>query len=311
MNAKQLIHRWAQQEKSDGRSGNVHFSGTSLNFYRREIACFYPVLDKQKRQVVAVSRNTYSPLTTQKQNMAWQATTQYRQIKTDFFTDCLSRNWDRARLQIVNSLLKEIHTAAGELVGKRNVIDRIDRIQHKASDALSFFREFCKRREYPKNIPISFNLLNALAGNRATAETVLAKHYAPKLAQQVERDRYRSEHAREIEQQKNAKLIEKEQERLKDWLAGGPSDYFYHLPIALRVRESTNEIETSRGARVPINAALMLYERLSTSPETVAGFKIGDFTVRDFIGSNGDRMLRVGCHEIPFKEIERIKAQLQ
>lgn len=310
MNAKQLIHRWAQQEKSDGRSGNVHFSSTSLNFYRREIACFYPVLDKEERQIVGVSRNTYSPLTTQKQNLAWQATTQYRQIPTDFFTDCLDRNWERARLQIVNAALKEIHEAANELPGKRNVIDRIDRIQTKASNTLLFFREFCKRREYPKNSPVSFFVLCQLARDRASARDQLIKHYAPKLLQQFERDEYRQAHAEEIQRAKNAAIIAKEQERLKDWLASGPSDYFYHLPIALRVRASTNEIETSRGARVPINAALLLYDRLITSPETVAGFKIGDFTVRDFIGSNGDRMLRVGCHEIPFKEIERIRGEL-
>lgn len=310
MNAKQLIHRWAQQEKSEGRSGNVHFSGEGLRFYAREIARFYPVLDKEERQIVCVSRNTYSPLTTQKQNIAWQATTQYRQIGTDFFTDCLDRKWERARLQIVNALLCEIHTAAGQLVGKRNVIDRIDRIQTKASSTLLFFREFCKRREYPKNTPLSFKLLGELGNNRTTATTALAKHYAPKLLKQVERDQYRADHAEEIQRIKNAAIIAKEQERLKDWLAGGPADYFAHLPIALRVRTSTNEIETSRGARVPINAALLLYDRLTTSPETVTGFKIGDFTVRDFIGSNGDRMLRVGCHEIPFKEIERIRGEL-
>ena len=72
----------------------------------------------------------------------------------------------------------------------------------------------------------------------------------------------------------------------------------------IRVRKSGNEIESSLGARVPIKEARVLYKAIKAG-KPVHGMKIGYYTVT---GLNGT--LRIGCHEIQRKEVDRLAAVL-
>lgn len=309
MTSKQLIHRWAQQTHAHGTSGNVRFDGASLTFYREEIGRFYDARSKDDRRVVLISQNSYSSLTSQKQNAAYYATSQYYRIGVDSFTGYFSTDWNRAKVQILELKLKALLSSLQSLEHKRNVTDTIDAIGTSANWLLTFMGEFCKRKDYPKNNALTFNQVVKLAGGRNVCLNEIARKFCPKIVDKFEREQARTAKASAKRIAEQHRYAEQQAENIARWKAGeSVQSAFYNLPIYLRIVDDT--IETSRGARVPLRSALELYNRIAIAPQLVAGFQIGDFTVRDFIGTNGDRILRVGCHDIPFKEIERIREQL-
>ena len=73
----------------------------------------------------------------------------------------------------------------------------------------------------------------------------------------------------------------------------------YQGPVLLRVKGA--EIETTRGAYVPIEGAKELWAMIKEH-RPVHGFEIGHYTVTGLI----DGKLVIGCHEIPLREVARM-----
>jgi len=127
----------------------------------------------------------------------------------------------------------------------------------------------------------------------------------------------------ESEKRKQAKL-EKEKQELQIACGGNvvvywhkhgtlPQGYsaYYHLPYTC-CRIVSDEIVTSRGARVPLERAKKLIpiikrQKERSVTENDLHVKIGFYTLTD-IWANGD--IQVGCHYIPFSEIEYIDNQI-
>jgi hypothetical protein len=73
-------------------------------------------------------------------------------------------------------------------------------------------------------------------------------------------------------------------------------------PTMLRI--VGDEIETSRGARVTVRAAVRAWPHLKAHqvpPQPVGQFEAGEFR---------DGILYIGCHAIPVAELNRVAAQL-
>lgn len=117
--------------------------------------------------------------------------------------------------------------------------------------------------------------------------------------------------------QRNAEILKRNKQEIADWQNGVPySSIPYAVPeIYLRVRDG--EIETSRGARFPVDHALKALRiirsvklsgepyRRGSSHETI---HVGHYSI-DSIDKNGN--VTVGCHRILNGEIERIGALLE
>lgn len=69
----------------------------------------------------------------------------------------------------------------------------------------------------------------------------------------------------------------------------------------LRLSSDGENIETSRGARIPVTVAKGLWRRLQRN-ESIDGMNLGHYTVNTFLND----ILTVGCHKIPFSELEII-----
>ena len=69
----------------------------------------------------------------------------------------------------------------------------------------------------------------------------------------------------------------------------------------LRINKEANEVETSRGAKVPLDEALRLCNTI-VQKKPIREVMIGHYTVRDIDKDN----LYIGCHTIPLKEIYRV-----
>jgi hypothetical protein len=75
--------------------------------------------------------------------------------------------------------------------------------------------------------------------------------------------------------------------------------------VFLRVNPLTQEVETSKGARVGIREAHCLYSMINAG-KSIHGHKIGNYTCVSYV--NG--ILTIGCHNIDRFEIDKIAPQL-
>ena len=106
---------------------------------------------------------------------------------------------------------------------------------------------------------------------------------------------------------KNAKRKDRERKKssakaIKEWLKGkrDTSSLAYDVATMLRFLPKANEVETSRGARVPAPKAQLLYSLIKKGAD-VTGATIGMYTVN----SATDEGATIGCHFIPMEKINR------
>lgn len=101
-------------------------------------------------------------------------------------------------------------------------------------------------------------------------------------------------------------------ERIAEWIAGGRVAYPHGLPIACRVIGG-DTVETSRGARVPLDQALRLAGLAKDCRERGLSLSLRGVTVGQYQGTSIDRdgTLHVGCHSIPWESIADAMARFE
>lgn len=91
---------------------------------------------------------------------------------------------------------------------------------------------------------------------------------------------------------------------------------YYYMPVSIpcMLRVSGEEIETSRGARIPLDHAPRIWRLVSACVSTGREYvrnghteHAGNYAI-DKVSADGT--LRAGCHTIPYAELERMAAQL-
>jgi hypothetical protein len=128
----------------------------------------------------------------------------------------------------------------------------------------------------------------------ADVTRLLAEHDAALTAVRV---RQQAEYVRlEAEQRVKYVLL------VKDWLAGGDYLNLINYPDTL-LREKDGEVETSRGALVPVYAARRLF-CLWSQGRDVVGRRVGHYHVEEAT----PEQVVIGCHRIVKEEIHRFAA---
>jgi hypothetical protein len=108
-----------------------------------------------------------------------------------------------------------------------------------------------------------------------------------------------------------AKRIKEQAEALENWRAGHDVRNNFEV-TALRIKNE--EIQTTRGARIPLDHAVKFWGLIKSWHEKGIQYvkdhhsiNLGHYTVNKFDG----KTLTVGCHSIPFSEIQIIATQLK
>ena len=308
-NASEVIHLWAQQIQDEAHSSNVSFKtskrhgedgsdiGDVLYSYSTPIAAFR---DSAKGLVVILNNYSYSHTTSGHQSDIRSAVTQ--QI---FDYDNIPK-W-------VSQDVKTIGKGRG-YYGRKSVSDEPHKIEasqiwqqyHDIYVALlgtACLKKFNRTSNDRKNMAFSF----ATKANLIKEYFALSDDDYPVLTFEV------TQELQAVLDAANAKKAEKErlaferskQERL-DWLAGVSHTYpnAHTNPIVLRIHPSEkNKVQTSRGAVVPLRVCASLYKAFKnqTMPDDT---QVGNFTLQGVF----DWGIRIGCHDIQAKELERFAA---
>ena len=117
--------------------------------------------------------------------------------------------------------------------------------------------------------------------------------------------------ALELAKIRQAQRIIEQAEALEQWRAGHDVRNYFEV-TALRIKN--DEIETTRGAKIPLDHAVKFWGLIKSWHDKGFSYvkdhhsiNLGHYTVNKFDGQT----LTVGCHSIPYSEIESIAHQLR
>ena len=136
------------------------------------------------------------------------------------------------------------------------------------------------------------------------------KYETPNLDHLMESALRADKEAKAIEKVRKAERIKEQAEALINWRKGEDVRNRFEI-TALRIKE--DQIETTKGARIPVDHAVKFWGLIKSWHEKGVSYvkdhhsiHLGNYSVNRFEND----VLTVGCHSIPYSEIESIANQL-
>jgi hypothetical protein len=274
MNNSELAHRWANQSHNQGTGSSMFFEKERIYSYGHhfEIA---RIVKKNIGYggVILYNSRGYSNSTVKHQNHV------YRAIDTDAYKvfHISDKNFDNLKngIEEYKETIKYLFEQAAK--AKKHGDLYLSQASEKIKTMLDFIKEFNLNKDDEVNI-----LEDKLNTGDLLSPEAIAK-------------------IKESEKLRIAKQLEKRKDDINDWL-NGKEKYLNNIDeIFLRIKNDM--VQTSYGAEVEIAEAKMLLS-LIRSGKPVHGISIGYYTVNSY--SNG--ILKIGCHKLKDKEINRFAA---
>lgn len=298
----QVAHYWANKVQAEGRSKNVFFEGDRIYSYGRHF-CMGRHLPGD---TVALSTRTYSPSTSRQQSKVRAAVRHLRVVYCHDPDASAASN----QLQTILSIEgKNIAAAAPRI--------RQSTRETLKADAVGLAVQF---NEYLRALPADER------GN-VTPFVIDGELLDNIERQRAQRDAQEAERRRLDEEARKVALAD----AVAAWRRGEYVRHNLHtLPVMLRLvrnkgrhtggllREGKEDvIETSHGAEVPVKSVSGIWYlvqqaraggvQLDAETMAKAATRLGVYELR-FIRADGS--IVVGCHDIPYAELERMAVEL-
>lgn len=271
-NTSECAHVWANMSQAEGRAGNVHFDGATFYSYWTAVAKLF---EKNGERFALLSNHQYSVSTNGQHIPAARSAI---------------RGTPFAYVRIVEPGCAIDHD--------RNVRDMLERVaesegkarrarkhgEYHIQDAARTFRELTAYTDFFGLTPIA-DRDATLARMDAEREVRGAERIAREA---IEEALYAERHAKE-----EAEWLAKSADMLEQWLRGESVQMYRHPLTYLRVTKDGNEVETSRGAFVPIASARALWTAWNNGT-LKTGERVGIYEYRE---STPDQIV-IGCHTI-------------
>lgn len=268
----ETIHVWAQREQTYGRSksGNVFFEDGTLYSYGYHFPLGWFIETEDGFVGAVINMDFYSRSTSEHQSIAWGATTHYTQFNKKYTEE-------KSVISLLNELEEKLLKARKPLLYIREAEHTI--AQHKA------YLEFIDGRA-----ELSDDVLSAYAPFQLDSDEL-------KALQDKDKERRKKETQRQRE---------KLELKIKDFLNYKTSQIgnYKTNEAYVRISKDGEKIETSKGVKVPVREAKILYNKILKG-EDIRGYRIDHYTVT---GLNGT--LKIGCHDINLKNMHEVGKQL-
>jgi len=264
-----VCHLWANQsqESARNRQGNLFFEGDCIYSYRRSFKIGEIVIAPNGHKFYFINNNNFSRTTGKHINELHNSLPDDGirvevDMQSEFFGYCYFNTANAHKS--IDYVSNEINDAL-----------------NKQTRAIKYSREFARAHRL-------YQIYISLCRGWGKEYTAISKFPSyDKAAQSAEMSQKRAE-------QESIKKAQKEHHNLEKWVKHEYNGYLYHSPIHLRLSPNGNEIQTSRGATVPLDAAMSLWDAI-TQKQEIKGKKIGSFTC---IANDGET-IKIGCHNIP------------
>lgn len=272
----EVAHLWAHQSQDNARCRNASFDGFRYYSYSTVIARIQH--NNRGEELMLLCVDNYSHTTSKHKYEVRRAVSHKKIIE----------------VQDVNAILSGHDINYKDFLNRyQSLMDLASRARKRKDMYLSAAAGIVTDMDsYAKFFDIEWALPTSLEN-----ATELKADYA---AEQVRLDRERRA-KREADQAENLAL----------WLAGGDNRSF----SVLKLRIKDGEIQTSHGANIPVEHALKVWPVLYRAhtlgkpfvPRQEHAIHLGHYRFNSFEND----VLTVGCHRIPYTEIERMAIQLK
>lgn len=293
-NNQEVAHIWAAQSQDEGHASNFFFDGPSIFSYGHH----FEVARIVRPGVVLFNESSYSNSTSKHQGYARNAVSHMRTFRIPGLKWQAEVNHSESAefyIQTLNDRLAYVSRMRKDPQWQLEAYARL------AEEAAAYVLEFGKHIRKP--------LQRTIADIYEARENPLTPEILAKLKERAAADRERAKLKR-IEDEKQAAARKLELQADYDaWKAGAdvsPYPFANMFPVALRVVEG--EIQTTRGASVPIIEARKLWHTLRADASKAIGMRIGHYTVTRL--DPEQKALIIGCHTIPLGEVARMAVKL-
>ena len=275
-----VCHAWASQQQASGKSDHIFFEGPSIYSYGRHFEAARFITP----DVVFITTRTYS-VTTASHLSLIQSAVHHKQVFT------------------VPSFTDHAENLAYYFSEARAFMVKAGRARKSAEAMLSTAQDMLALAMlYLDTFPTAVDT----ASPELKADIQLAtegRFFAPEIIAQIQQAA-KTQRQAELTRQKEARAKkEAEQaEALEQWKQGA-TIFRYFESTALRVKDG--EVQTTKGATVPVIEARKLYRALKAGVNVI-GQRVGLYTVNALTAEN----LVIGCHTIPLSEVERIAPEV-
>ncbi len=306
-NSAECIHIYAQNVQDEGRCSNVNFCGDSLYSYGHyKIARFFPT-----KNVYLIQSYLYSNTTAKHINHVCYAVKPHKYFQVPILDN------PKENVKYFQDKIEGDYQHI--LTGRKNH----EHYQRSLKSNIAELSEFCKV------FKIDFPILDKKYFSDDLTKLIDSKNERLKINEEKRKERennYNNNRENLLTGLKNIMPLILQKVREK-WISGGDSTkigindipdifkevykrevssrYHWHkssfntvIPVTLRI--SGNEVQTSKGANVPIREAKIL-SSLIQSGKDIHGKSIGYYTVISY----KEGILKIGCHEIAQDEVNR------
>jgi hypothetical protein len=292
----EIAHIWAHQKAPEGRNpqANFYFNGRVIYSYGSHFPIARLMEHKGKKYVLMTTRR-YSSVTAQHLYHVRDAITHMAVFNVD--RPLNDRCWPDYQRQAKEAWQDVLACPRA----KWNKVETFDGIMDEANDYAKFLG-LKSRIKRPENYLEQFNIAE--------------KHEKARNAREIARHIARTEQRRIDDEIAKKKL----EEVIPIWRAGKfPTSrlpYHHSMGTMLRLVRRNKFIESSRGVFVPVADAPAIWEKVKQCRHDCAiwlrngnpeELKIGGYPV-DEVHQDGE--VRVGCHRLPYPELESIAKQL-
>lgn len=282
----EVAHFWANKVQPGGSAGNVYFQGDIIFSYGPH----FPLAKHLPNGSVAFTTQDSSRLTSKHKGLVRRAASHLNAIFVHNAADGVLTNKGAAQ-QAIDRIMS--NAAVSRTTAKRQ------RLLAEALGIAENFNLFAKA--YKDRSRINAKALLGLDLNNL--KEVLARKEKAKAAAAAKAERVVAKEAAEALARWRTDPLNGE------FRCSWPMAFRYSWPMALRV--AGDEVQTTHGARIPIDDAIRLWPIIlrvkGGDHDYDVGQQVGQYRLTRI---RRDGSIVVGCHDIPFGEIEGIARDL-
>ena len=285
-NKDQVLHLWANQSQTDARCSNVFFDGESCYSYGHHYE-LGRLVEFNGKTVALINSYRYSNTTAKHIRAAWSACSHLIRVESNAFSDIRGSfvQWQDRLINEIFDYFKSRSKTWYDSFDDQWWVTQLNEFNHSC-ELLGFsdlklepdveFKELWL--DHRKCIQARLDFLN-------TPEQLLIK--------QAQREK------------RLAKKREKYQQEIDLWLNNEKSNLTYDARQTLSthlIRVKDNEVQTSGGARVPLDHALRLLNIIEKG-SIKSGERVGHFSVNKLDGIGN---IIIGCHTINIEHAKTV-----
>jgi hypothetical protein len=275
-----VAHLWAHKSQDSARTprGNFYFSGDTISSYGSHFPIARHITRKGENAVLFTTRGYSSTTAGHKSTVAGACS-----HLTTFHVDDVNSADREPGKQFAEYRKQYVETARRYVKSRQNkpyVLESLRRLVNEANDFARFFA-LRSRLSLPDNL-----------------ETMTEECKAIEKREKQRKQREATKRQREA------------QERLQKWIDGQidycPSD----CGQSIRLRIARNELQTSRGARIPLAHAVKAFRILKRLHDKGQAYQRNGHTIHlgqfalDSLDTEGN--VTAGCHTVAWEEIARV-----